>query len=121
MVSVVLAVWAGTVVRHHVRGDDPVDVARDATRAYADGDCVALRRLVEDPAAVPCAHVDAVRAAYRAEGLRADDFTYRLLARAGDVATVRVASSGTSATLTEVVSLERHDGRWRIVVADLAR
>ncbi|MCW2831817.1 MAG: hypothetical protein JWP31_2509 [Aeromicrobium sp.] len=112
--AVALAVGAGMLVRRQLDGPDPVEVVKVATLAYAGGDCAALRDVSESPRGVDCDDVDAVRDAYRREGLEPAAFTYTLVARQGDTATVRISYERDGQPQDELVRLERHGGDWKI-------
>ena len=123
VVAFSLAVWLGTQVGNRLDGPDPIDTVEQATRAYANGDCVALRQVSERPASVDCAAVKEVARAYRDERLKPDQFTYALASRSGDVATVRVTYVKDGTTEQELIPLEKRDGQWKVteVAQTLAR
>lgn len=117
--AVAVAVGAGTMVRHQLSGSDPVDVARAATKAFATGDCAALRRLSAVPAAIDCAAVHGVRDAYRAEGLKPETFRYQVVSRDDRTASVRISYRTRGKPAEEIVELERHDDTWKILPVPL--
>lgn len=120
VLAVALAVGAGTLLRRHLAGPDPVAVTRAATRAYASGDCQALRAVSAHPRQVSCADVAQVRDAYRDEGLRPETFSYDVVARDGDSATVRITYERDDLLSQEIVELEREDGAWKVLLVPLA-
>jgi len=113
-VAVAVAIGAGTLVRRHLEGPDPVDTVRAATRAYATGDCSALKEVSETPVDVRCSDVTQIRDSYRSQGLRPSTFAYDLVARQGDVATVRISYERDGTPQEEIVRLERRAGDWKI-------
>jgi len=118
--AVAVAIGAGTLVRHHVLEPDPVEVAEAATRAYASGDCEALRKVSLAPATVDCSAVTGVRDAYRSEGLEPDTFTYDVVAREDDTASVRIRYERDDQPAEEIVELERLDDHWLVLPVPLA-
>lgn len=114
LVALAGAVWAGTAVRHALEKPGPVDVVRAATRAYAAGDCAALRAVAVHPGSIGCASVRAVQKAYRDEGLQPAAFTYALMSRDDDNATVRISYVSGGAPRDELIPVQRHDGDWRV-------
>ncbi|MRK01737.1 hypothetical protein GEV27_09405 [Aeromicrobium sp. S22] len=119
-VAVVLAVGAGRLVRHHLEGPDPVDAVRAATMAYATGDCAALRRVTVDPREIRCEDVVSVRDAYRDEGLRPATFTYAVVSRVDEDATVRISYRRGKDALQELVRVRRVDDAWKVFPATMA-
>ena len=117
--AVAAAIAVGTAVRQHRAGPGPVAVARQATTAYAAGDCQALRKVSFDPGVVDCRDVSGVRDAYRAEGLRPDTFRYELVARDELVASVRIAYRREGKPAEEIVRLQRRDDDWLVVATPI--
>lgn len=118
-VAVAVAIGAGTLVRRHLDGPDPIATVRAATAAYASGDCSALRKVTVDPDTVDCAAVDSVRDAYRAEGLEPATFRYDVVARDGDDATVRIWYDRGKNAEQELVQVRKRDGSWKVFPAPL--
>jgi hypothetical protein len=114
-VAVTVAIAAGVAVRHQMTPSDPVDVAEDATRAYATGDCAALREVSLDPVGVDCAAVADVRDAYRREGLEVETFQYDVVRSDAHAASVRITYRRDGRTAEEIVELQRPDDDWKVL------
>lgn len=117
--AVAVALGAGTLVRHQLSGSGPVDVARAATRAYAEGNCEALRTVSLDPSAVDCAAVADVRDAYRREGLEPGTFRYEVVSADDHIASVRITYERDDEPAEEIVQLERTDDEWKVLPVPL--
>jgi hypothetical protein len=117
--AVAVALGAGTFVRHQLSAPDPVAVAETATRAYAAGDCAALRKVSFDPGTVDCAAVAEVGDAYRREGLEPDTFRYETVRSDGHTASVRITYERDHHPVEEIVELERSDDSWKVLPVPL--
>jgi hypothetical protein len=114
LIALAGAIYAGTLVRAHLEGPDPVETVRTATMAYADGDCSRLREVSARPEEIDCSAVRQVQQAYRDEGLRPTTFTYALANQSGDTATVRVSYVKDGDPLEEMIPVVKDHGDWKI-------
>ncbi|MBC7632336.1 hypothetical protein [Aeromicrobium sp.] len=114
LIALSVAIWAGTLVRHHLEGPGPVDTVKTATAAFADGNCTALRKVSARPSSIKCSEVTEVQRSYRDRGLKPSSFTYELASRDGNVAMVQINYRQDGKKQQELIPVEKRGNDWLV-------
>lgn len=88
-------------------------VVQKMWKAFEQGDCDAVKRVVVTPSAIDCAQLGEVAGMFVAEGIDLDAARYEEGETAGDSATVKITWNDTLPT--ETIDLQRVDGTWLVV------